>query len=56
MMTSSNGNIFPCYLPLWLESTGDRGFDVFFDLCLNKESTIEAPVIWDAIAFIMTSL
>ena len=35
-----------------------RGFDVFFDLRLNKQLgiTIETPVIWDVIALIMTSL
>ena len=33
-------------------------FDVFFDLCSIKrfKQTIETPVIWDAIALIMTSL
>ena len=30
--------------------------DVFFDLRLNKRLTIGLPVIWDAIAFIMTLL
>ena len=35
-----------------------RSFDVFFDLRLNKRlsKTIETPVVWDAIAVIMTSL
>ena len=35
-----------------------RSFDVFFDLSLNKlvEQTIETPVIWDAVALIITSL
>ena len=35
-----------------------RSFDVFFDLHLNKRLSkqIETPVIWDAIALIMTSL
>ena len=35
-----------------------RSFNVFFDLCLNEptvEQTMETPVIWDAIAPIMTS-
>ena len=32
-----------------------RSFDIFFDLRLN-EQTIVAPVIWDAIALIMTPL
>ena len=31
-----------------------RSFDVFFDIRLSKK--IETPVIWDAIALIMTSL
>ena len=35
-----------------------QSFDVFFDLHLNKRlsKTMEIPVIWDAIALIMTSL
>ena len=35
-----------------------RSFDVFFDLRLEQtvEETIGTPVIWDAIALIMTSL
>ena len=53
--------------PLWKEFTGTggfrsqrpvtRSFDVFLDLRLNTtvEKTFEMPVIWDAIALIMTS-
>ena len=47
MMTSSNGNIFRVTGPLWGNSpvTGEfpsqrpvtRGYDVFFDLRLNKQ-------------------
>ena len=34
-----------------------RSFDVFFDLRLNKRfSKLETPVIWDAMALIMTPL
>ena len=68
-MTSSSGNIFRVSGPLWGETTGhrwipltkasDAGFDVLFDLRLKKttvKQTIETPVIWDAIALIMTSL
>ena len=33
-----------------------RGFDVFFDLRLNKRLSKQSLVIWDAIAPIMTSL
>ena len=34
-----------------------QNFDVFFDLRMRKkQQTIETPVIWDAIALIMTSL
>ena len=33
-----------------------RNFDVFFDLQLNQQPTMETPVIWDAIVLIMTSL
>ena len=35
-----------------------RSFDVLFDLRLNKQlnKKIDTPVIWDAIAHIMTSL
>ena len=70
MMTSSNGNIFHVTGPVWGESTGLRRiplkravtqiFDVFFDLSASAEQmveqTIETPVIWAAIASIMTSL
>ena len=45
IMTSSNGNIFHITGPLCEEFTGEfpsqkpveRGFRVFFDLCLNKQ-------------------
>ena len=59
MMTSSNGNIFRVTGPLWGEFTGDRWIP------LTKASDAELwcfiwsapePVIWDAIALIMTSL
>ena len=63
MMTSSNGNIFRVTGHLCGEFTvtGEfpaqrpltRSFDIFFDLCLNKRLR---PVIWDAIAVIMTSM
>ena len=34
-----------------------RGFDVFFDLCLQIiKKTIETPVIWDVTGLIMTAL
>ena len=65
MMTSSNGNVFRVTGPLWGNQPVTGGFpltkasDVIFDLRLNKltiEQTIETPVIWDAIAFIMMSL
>ena len=68
MMTLSNGNIFRVTGPFWGEYTGHRwfpsqrpvtwSFDVFFDLDLNKtfEQTAETPLIWHAIALIMTSL
>ena len=68
MMTSSNGNIsallalcegnppvtggFPSQRPV------TRSLDVFYDLRLKKkpiEQRIEKPVIWEAIALIMTS-
>ena len=44
--------LFPSQKPV------TRSFDVFFDLSLKKtvKETIEAPVIWDEIALIMTSL
>ena len=39
------------------QRTVTRSFNVFFDLRLNKHlSIIQTPVIWDAIALIMTSL
>ena len=34
-----------------------RSFGIFFDLRLRKDwAKIETPVIWDAVALIMTSL
>ena len=66
MMTSPNGNIFRVTGPLWGESTGHRwipltkasGAELWCFLWSVPEQTakqtIETPVIWDAIAFIMT--
>ena len=68
MKTSSNGNIFRVSGPLLRESTGDRWIpltktrdvELWCFLCSAPEQTIEqtidTPVIWDAIAPIMTSL
>ena len=67
MMTPSNGNVFRFTGPLWGESTGPRWFpltrpvtrnsDVFLSVPEQTvEQTIETPVIWDAIAVIMTAL
>ena len=68
MMTSLNENIFRVTDPLCGEFTGDRWLPLtkdsdakqqyFFDLRLNKwlSKKIEMPVIWDAIALIMTLL
>ena len=65
MMTSSNGNVTG---PLWGESTSDRWIpltkasdaELWCFLWSAPEPTaelkIQAPVIWDAIALIMTSL
>ena len=33
-----------------------QSFDVFLDLCLNKQQSIETPVIGDVITLIMMSL
>ena len=67
-MTSSNGNSFRITGPLWGESTGHRWIPLtkasdaelwsFLWTAPEQtfEQTIEAPVIWDAIAHIMTSL
>ena len=67
-MTSSNGNILRVTGPLWGESTGHRWIPLTkastaeiwcFLLSTPKqtaEQTIEAPVIWDDIALIITSL
>ena len=71
MMTSSNGNVFRVTGTLWggggihrspVDSPHNdqwRGALMFSLICaLTKqwEQTIETPVIWDTIAFIMTSL
>ena len=45
IMTSSNGNIFSVNDPLWGEYTGRRWIPL-----------TRTPVIWDAMALIMTSL
>ena len=50
MMTSSNVYIFHIAGRFWGESTGQRWFPH------TIEQTMEAPVIWDAIEFIMMSL
>ena len=68
-ITSSNRNIFritglcegnpPVTGAFPSQRPVTRGFDVFFYLRLNKrlsKQLIETPVIWDAIALIMTSL
>ena len=67
MMTSSNGNIFRVTGLLWGETTGDwwisltkAGDDELWYFLWRApqqtiEQTIETPVIWDAIALIMTS-
>ena len=68
MMTSSNGNTFRVTGPLWGEYTYYRwnsltkARDVEYS-CFRRsapeqavEQTIETPVIWSAIALIMTSL
>ena len=56
MMTSANGNIFRVTGPLWGESCGPRwiplikangtGFDVFFDLRLNKQFSKQSRRQW----------
>ena len=67
MMTSSKVNIFRVTGPLLGESTGYRWIPLtkasyeklsFFLSAPEQtvEQTIETPVIWDAIALIMTSL
>ena len=57
-MTSSNGNIFRVTGPLWGESTGPQLALTLSLICAwtNGWTTIEMPMIWDAIALIMTSL
>ena len=65
MMTSSNENIFRVTGLLWGESKGGfpshrpvmRNFDILLSAPeQTAEQTIKTPVIWDAIALIMTSL
>ena len=68
MMTSSKGKIFHVTGPLWGESIGHgwlpltEGSDVehlYFPWSAAEQTvtqTIESPVIWDAIALIVTSL
>ena len=66
MMTSSNGNIFRVTGALLRESTGHRWIPLtkardaepwcFHWSVQTVEQTIDTPVIWDAIALIMTSL
>ena len=63
-MTSSNGNIFRVTGPLWGESTGHRWIpltkasdaELWCFLLSTVAQTTDTPVIWDAIALIMTSL
>ena len=67
MMTSSNVNFFRVTGPLWGEFTGHRWIPptkasnaelwcfLWFAPGQTVEQTIETPVIWDSIAFIMTS-
>ena len=54
MMMSSNGNIFRVTGPLWGESWGELWFFSAPEQTIKQ--IIETPVIWDAIAFILTSL
>ena len=68
IMTSSNGNVFRVTGPLWGESTGHRWIPLTTASDAERrcflwstseetvEQTIDTPVIWDAIAFIMTSV
>ena len=68
MMTSLKRNAFRVTGPLWGESTGDRWLPLtkasdgdigcfrWFTTEQAFEQTIPTPVIWDAIALIMTSL
>ena len=64
-MTSSKGNLFHVTDILWGKFTGDgfpsqspatRNLSVFFICARTVEQTMETPVIWDVIAFMMTSL
>ena len=68
MITSSNGKLFRVTDPLWGESIGHRWIpltkggdgDLWCLLWSSPEQTIgqniETPILWDAIALIMTSL
>ena len=68
MMMSSNASIFRIIGPLWVEFTSHRWIPLTKTSdaelwCLHLsapeqtvELTIETPVIWDAIALIITSL
>ena len=61
MMTSSNGNIFRVTGPYWLIPLTQASDAVLWCFLWSApeqtiEQTIEAPVIWDAIALIMASL
>ena len=62
-MTSLNGNIFRVTGLLWGESTGHRWIPIKkasdaerTALEPTDEQTVETPVIWDAMALIMTLL
>ena len=59
-MMSSNGNIFCVTGHSWGESTGHRWIPITKGSDAEPEQTVkqtlETPVIWDAIALIMTSL
>ena len=67
MVTSSNGNIFRVTGPLWEESTGHRWIpltkasdaELRWFLWSAPEQTVEqteTPLIWDAIALVLTPL
>ena len=68
IMMSSNGNIFRVTGPLWGESTGYQRITlsktsgaglwcfIWSTPEQTAEQTMETPLVWDAIALIMTSL
>ena len=60
MMTSSNGNIFRVTGHQWIPLTKASDTELWCFLwsapVQTIEQTIENPVIWDAMALIMTSL